>query len=68
MPAGTDVHTIEYDETWPVLLKAERTLTYFGKQINNYDLKAITGILSLQTSSTTMNYPKNRDLTYGYNR
>jgi len=43
MPAGTDVHTIEYDETWPVLLKAERTLTYFGKQINNYDFESNNG-------------------------
>jgi len=43
-PAGTDIYTIEYkNEIWPVFLKADRTLTYFGQQINNRDFEGNNG-------------------------
>jgi len=43
-PKGTDIYTIEYkNEIWPVSLKADRTLTYFGQQINNRDFEGNNG-------------------------
>jgi hypothetical protein len=43
-PAGTDIYTIQYkNEIWPVFLKADRTLTYFGQQINNRDFEGNNG-------------------------
>jgi len=43
-PVGTDIYTIEYkNEKWPVFLKAERTLNYFGLQINNRDFEGNNG-------------------------
>jgi hypothetical protein len=43
-PAGTDLYKIEYkNEIWPVFLKADRTLTYFGQQINNRDFEGNNG-------------------------
>ena len=43
-PVGTDIYTIEYkNEKWPVFLKAIRTLTYSGQQINNRDFEGNNG-------------------------
>jgi hypothetical protein len=43
-PSGTYIYTIEYkNEKWPVFLKADRTLTYFGQQINNRDFEGNNG-------------------------
>jgi hypothetical protein len=42
--AGTDIYTIQYkNEIWPVFMKADRTLTYFGQQINNRDFEGNNG-------------------------
>jgi len=42
-PVGTDIYEIEYNETWPVIIKANRTLAYSGKQINNRDFEGNNG-------------------------
>jgi hypothetical protein len=43
-PIGTDIYTFKYrNEIWPVFLKAERTLRYFGQQINNRDFEGNNG-------------------------
>jgi hypothetical protein len=43
-PAGTDLYTIEYkNEKWPVFIKASRTLTYSGRQINNRGFEGNNG-------------------------
>jgi hypothetical protein len=43
-PAGTDIYTIQYkNEIWPVFLRTDRTLTYFGQQINNRDFEGNNG-------------------------
>ncbi len=43
-PAGTPVYTIEYkNEIWPVFIKASRTLSYKGQQINNRDFVGNNG-------------------------
>ena len=43
-PVGTDIYTIEYkNEKWPVFIKASRTLTYSGQQINNRDFEGNNG-------------------------
>jgi len=43
-PAGTEIYTIEYkNEIWPVFLTVNRSLTYFGQQINNRDFEGNNG-------------------------
>ena len=34
-PAGSDIYTIDFYETWPVKLSYSKSMTYSGKQINN---------------------------------
>lgn len=36
-PAGTDVYTIDFYEKWPVKLSYSKSMTYSGKEINNWD-------------------------------
>jgi hypothetical protein len=37
-PAGTDVYTTNFYETWPVKLNYSKSLNYSGEQINNREL------------------------------
>lgn len=43
-PAGSAIYTVEYEnEIWPVLLRANRSLAYSGKQINDRDFEGNNG-------------------------
>jgi len=42
-PAGSDVWTIKWEENWPVILNAGKTVDYVGKNINDRDCAGNSG-------------------------
>ena len=42
-PAGSDVYTIDFYETWPVKLSYNKYMTYSGKEINNREIVGNNG-------------------------